>query len=76
MGHDATKYYDKQNLATGQVLDFDLQGLPNSADSIDIKKAANVKHVISSDVDIDNFTGNCKGTGRLKIRLNEGETES
>tara|TARA_B110000503_G_C7103259_1_gene394788 strand:+ start:1137 stop:1313 length:177 start_codon:yes stop_codon:yes gene_type:complete len=57
------------------VLDFDLRGLPVTADSKDLKKAANVKHVISSDVDIDNFTGNCKGTGRMKIRLNEGETE-
>ena len=41
----------------------------------DIKKAAGVKHVISSEVDINNFTGDCIGAGRLKVRLSKGETE-
>ena len=41
-----------------------------------MKRAAGVKHVISSDVTIDNFTGQCKGDGRLKVRLSAGETEA
>lgn len=49
-------------------------GLRPSCDEIDLKRAACVKHVISTEVDIDNFKGVCKGTGRIKIRLNEGET--
>lgn len=41
-----------------------------------MKRLAGVKHVISSDVTIDNFTGQCKGDGRLKVRLSAGETEA
>jgi len=29
--------------------------------------------VISSELDLDNLRGTCTGTGRMKIRLNEGE---
>jgi hypothetical protein len=59
MGHDVQKYYDKGNLANeeGKTLDFDLRGLQGSAQGSDLKRAAGVKHVISSDVNIDNFTG-------------------
>lgn len=42
-------------------------------DEAELKKIANVKHIISSVVDVDNFKGTCTGTGRIKIRLNEGE---
>lgn len=42
-------------------------------DQAALKKIANVKHVISADVDLDNLKGTCTGTGRIKIRLNEGE---
>ena len=34
-----------------------------------------MKHVISADIEHDNLTGVCKGQGRIKIRLNEGESE-
>ena len=77
LGGEAQKYYDKQNLANeeGKTLDFDLRGLKPTAQGSDLKKAAGVKHVISSDVNIDNFTGQCKGDGRIKVRLSAGETE-
>lgn len=32
------------------------------------------KHIVSAVVDVDVFTGSCKGTGRIQIRLNHGET--
>jgi hypothetical protein len=51
-----------------------LTGLPENCDDIQIKKAANVKHIISTEVSYDNFLGRCKGDGRIKIRLNDGET--
>jgi hypothetical protein len=56
------------------VIDLDLEGLPKNCDETQVKKLANVKHVISTDLEFDNFKGECKGNGRVKIRLNEGET--
>lgn len=72
-GHDAIKQYDNKN--KGEVLDFDLLGLPETCDEISVKKNANVKHVISAELEFDNMKGTCKGNGRIKIRLNDGETE-
>ena len=51
-----------------------MTGLPENCDEIRLKKASNAKHIISTEVSYDNFLGKCKGDGRLKIRLNEGET--
>jgi len=59
----------------GEVLDLDLGGLPEHCDEAAIKAAANVRHVIAAEVDTDNLKGTCKGTGRIKIRLSDGETE-
>lgn len=56
------------------VIDIDLSGLPKDCDDQQVKKVANVKHVISTDVNYDNFLGTCKGDARVKIRLNDGET--
>lgn len=56
------------------MIDLDLSDLPQHVDEITVKKAANVKHVISTELAVDNFKGICTGTGRIKIRLNEGET--
>jgi hypothetical protein len=56
------------------VIDIDLSGLPKECDDTTIKQVANVRHVISTDIKYDNFLGHCKGDGRVKIRLNEGET--
>lgn len=73
MGHDATRFYNKP-LDNNQVIDIDLAGLPKDCDDQTVKRVANVKHVISSELKYDNFLGHCKGEGRVKIRLNEGET--
>ena len=72
-GHDATKYYN-QEMPKGEVVDIDISGLPENCDDATVKRAANVKHFISSELQYDNFTGKCKGEGRLKVRLNAGET--
>ena len=72
-GHDAIKQYDNKN--KGEVIDFDLLNLPGNTDEMTVKKVANVKHIISTDLDIDNMKGLCTGNGRIKIRLNDGETE-
>jgi hypothetical protein len=73
LGHDATRYYNKPQ-ENSTVIDMDLRGLPRDCDDHAVKTAANVKHVISTDIQYDNFLGHCKGEGRVKIRLNEGET--
>ena len=72
-GADASRYYN--NKAKGEVLDFDLSGLPETADEITVKRSANVKHVISTELVYDNMKGICRGEGRIKVRLNEGETK-
>ncbi len=72
-GADANRYYN--NKAKGEVLDFDLSGLPETADEITVKRSANVKHVISTELVYDNMKGICRGEGRIKVRLNEGETK-
>lgn len=72
-GADPNRFYGS-NIGTGEVLDFDITNLPENADEIMVKKQANVKHVISTEVQYDNMKGVCKGEGRIKIRLNEGET--
>jgi len=52
-----------------QVIDLDLKGLPASAMAEDLKKLANVKHVITAVIDHDSITNACTGTGRVKLRL-------
>ena len=55
-------------------MDIDLSNLPMDCDEMKVKKVANVKHMISAELRHDNLTGACKGDGRVKIRLSDGET--
>jgi len=71
-GTDANTFYHKEQ-NKGEVVDFVLSGLKPSCDEIELKKMAKVRHIISSELDVDNLRGTCKGTGRIKIRLNNGE---
>ena len=73
-GSDPNEYYHKPQ-AQGEVVDFHLHGLKDSCVQADLKKAARVKHIISMEIDEDKIKGICKGTARMKIRLNEGETK-
>jgi hypothetical protein len=56
------------------VVDWLVSGLPPTTEIRDLKKTSQAKHVISATVDENNFTGTCTGTGRIKIRLNHGES--
>ena len=72
-GNNANKFYHQpQN--KGEVIDFVLSGLKGNMDDIEVKKLSGAKHVISSHVEVDNLKGTCTGAGRIKIRLNDGET--
>ena len=69
------KYYSKDLTNRDlNVIDIDLSGLPKDCDESKVKRAAKVKHVVSTEVKYDNLHGTCLGEGRIKIRLNEGET--
>ena len=57
-----------------QVIDLTVQGLPEHMDARELKKISGAKHVISATVDEDKLKGTCLGTGRIQIRLNQGET--
>lgn len=71
-GSNANDFYHK-NENKGQVIDFVLTGLQSNIQEADLKRIAGVKHVISSEVELDALKGTCRGGGRIKIRLNEGE---
>lgn len=73
-GHDSNKYHEKANLAKQEVIDIDIKGLPENFDPQSLRRVANVKHVVDATVNQDNLKGICTGEGRIKVRLNEGET--
>ncbi len=72
-GQDANKFYHQPH-NKGTVVDFVLSGIGASVDETQVRKISGAKHVISTNVDLDNVKGTCTGGGRIKIRLNEGET--
>ena len=49
-------------------------GLPGDFHANNLRRVSGSKHIISATVDEDNFKGICKGTGRIQVRLNHGET--
>lgn len=51
-----------------------VSNLKPDAQADTLKKIAGSKHVVNAVVDEDNMLGTCKGTGRIQIRLNNGET--
>lgn len=57
-----------------EVIDMTINGLPEHMDARELKRASGAKHVISATVDEDKLKGICLGTGRIQIRLNQGET--
>jgi hypothetical protein len=50
-----------------------LKDLPKNIEDFQLKKIANVKHVISTTIDVDSITNQCTGTGRIKVRLQTNE---
>ena len=72
-GGNANQFYHKQ-ANTGEVVDIVLSNMSPEMTEAQVKQIANVKHVISANVDIDNLKGTCTGTGRIQVRLNDDET--
>lgn len=54
-------------------MDVDLGNIPQSIDTIALKKLTGARHVIQATLDQDNFTGVNTGLGRMTVRLNAGD---
>ena len=54
-----------------ELHDLVLNSVPQRYTAPEIKEFCGGVHVVSLVLDIDNFTGTCKGTGRMKVRTNE-----
>jgi hypothetical protein len=59
--------------AANTLVDYDLSDLPKDATTESVKKIAKVKHVIEVVVDSQSITGQCTGSGRIKMRLGPEE---
>lgn len=73
-GSSSMAGYNLRENSKPDVIELDLSGLGANVDAQEVRKMAGVRHVISSTVDEDNMKGTCTGTGKVKVRLNHGET--
>lgn len=48
--------------------------MPGNMTEDRLKQIVNVKHVVSVQTDTDNIKNTCVGTGRVKVRIGEGES--
>lgn len=64
-GESSLNYYSQAKEATPQIVDMVVSNLPKHFDEKALRKVSGSKHIISAVVDVDNFTGSCKGTGRI-----------
>lgn len=55
------------------VVDLDLKDLPQNINEEDLKKVSGAKHVIVATIDQDSIRNVCTGTGRIKLRLTDGD---
>ena len=72
-GESSLKHYHA-HANKPEVVDLNVYDLPESMDALELKKMSGARHVITSTVDEDKMKGICLGTGRIQIRLNQGET--
>ena len=56
------------------MIDLVIGNLPENSQAENLKRISGSKHVIGATVEVDNFRGVCNGTGRIQVRLNNGET--
>ena len=73
-GSSSMNGYNLRENSKPDIIELELAGLGANVDAQDVRKMAGVKHVISSTVEEDNMKGTCTGVGKVKVRLNHGET--
>lgn len=54
-------------------MDLVISGLPAEMRAEDLKKLVSAKHVVEAGVEHDTIRNVCTGTGRLRVRLGDGE---
>lgn len=64
-GESSLNYYSQASQSTPEIIDFVVSNLPKNFDETTLRKVSGSKHIISAVVDVDVFTGSCKGTGRI-----------
>lgn len=73
--HNSTlNHYESATQAKPQEVDLVLSELPPNTNKETLKQIAGSKHIYDVVVDQDNLKGTASGTGRMKIRLNHGES--
>lgn len=55
------------------VVELVVTGLPSQTQAADLKRVAGVKHIVEAIVDHDTIKNVCTGTGKIRVRLGEGE---
>ena len=66
--------YERGENSKPNVYELNLTGLGSDVTAQDVKKMAGVTHVINATVEEHNIKGTCTGVGKVKVRLNHGET--
>lgn len=67
----STSFTSHKAASKAELFDLDLSSVPRNIAASDIKDLCGGIHLVSLSLDIDNFTGNCRGTGKIKLRTNE-----
>ena len=72
MGQDAyNKYGNVRENAT--VIDLIVSGLSSNTQAGDLRRIAGARHVVEATVDNDTIKNVCTGTGKIRVRLGDGE---
>jgi len=72
LGQDAySKYGNVRENAT--VIDLVVSGLSSSTQAGDLRRIAGARHVVEVTVDNDTIRNICTGTGKIRVRLGDGE---
>lgn len=72
-GESSLKHYKTQG-SRPQVIDLVIGNLPENFEAENLKRISGCKQVIGATIEVDNLRGVCNGTGRIQVRLNNGET--
>ena len=73
MGQDVYAQYGNNARDNAAVFELVISGLPSDTQAGDLRKIAGAKHVVDATVDQDTIKNVCIGTGKIRVRLGDGE---
>jgi len=73
-GESSLNFYERAQESKPEIIDLHISNLPENIAADNLKKISGSKHVINATIDFDNLKGTCRGSGRVQLRLNNGET--